>query len=228
MPIRILQVVHGLPRGGLENGVVNLLYHLPADEFEHGVVCLDARGEMADRLAPEVPLWTLGRGRHDRRTPGRLACILRDWQPHIVHCHNWNTWPDTVAAHAMAGRTGRLIWSFHGFVDSGGMPWRRRIASRRPPSSCRFHCTGPASGSAASTRLPRSADPWRGTPGSSFCRTPWSARPTPRPRAGSLRAGVGSMSGSSSKQALQSCRCAFAGAAWNRQVYRASHPHSLA
>ena len=129
MPIRILQVVHGLPRGGLENGVVNLLNHLPADEFEHGVVCLDARGEMADRLAPEVPLWTLGRERHDRRTPGRLACILRDWQPHIVHCHNWNTWPDTVAAHAMAGRTGRLIWSFHGFVDSGGMPWRRRIAS---------------------------------------------------------------------------------------------------
>jgi glycosyltransferase involved in cell wall biosynthesis len=129
MPIRILQVVHGLPRGGLENGVVNLLNHLPADEFEHGVVCLDARGEMADRLAPEVPLWTLGRERHDRRTPGRLACILRDWQPHIVHCHNWNTWPDTVAAHAMAGRTGRLIWSFHGFVDGGGMPWRRRITS---------------------------------------------------------------------------------------------------
>jgi len=130
MTLRVLQVVHGLPRGGLENGVINVLNALSAPEFEHGVVCLDARGEMADRLRPAVPVWTLDRQPHDRRTPARLARILRDWQPHIIHCHNWNTWPDTVLAHALAGRPGRVVWSFHGFVENTPMPWRRRLASR--------------------------------------------------------------------------------------------------
>jgi sugar transferase (PEP-CTERM/EpsH1 system associated) len=129
-PLRLLQIVHGLGRGGLENGVVNLLNGLPAERFEQAVCCLDQGGEMAARIARPLPLHVLHRGRHDLRLPLRLARLLRRWRPDVVHCRNWNTWPDTLLAHRLAGRPGTLVWSFHGFADGHWFPRRRRIASR--------------------------------------------------------------------------------------------------
>ncbi|MGB0721270.1 MAG: glycosyltransferase [Gammaproteobacteria bacterium] len=128
--MRVLQVVHGLHRGGLENGVINVLNGLP-ERIEQSVVCLDSLGEMADRIQRPVPLTVLGRGRHDIKAVWRLARVIRETRPDVIHCRNWNTWPDTVLAHRLAGRPGRLLWSFHGFMDGRGTaPWRRRIASR--------------------------------------------------------------------------------------------------
>jgi sugar transferase (PEP-CTERM/EpsH1 system associated) len=129
-PLRVLHVVHGLARGGLENGVVNLLNGLPAAEFQQQVACLDSRGDMADRVAPHVPIDVLDRGRHDIALPLRLARVIRGMRPHVVHCRNWNTWADAVLAHRLAGRQGALVWSFHGFADGHWFPARRRIASR--------------------------------------------------------------------------------------------------
>lgn len=128
--LRILHVVHGLPRGGLENGVVNLLNGLPRGQFEQAVCCLDRRGEMADRIQSDVPLWTLNRGRHDLRAPFRLAGIIREWRPHVVHCRNWSSWMDAVLGRLLARGDSRLVWSFHGFIDADRLPARRRWASR--------------------------------------------------------------------------------------------------
>jgi sugar transferase (PEP-CTERM/EpsH1 system associated) len=130
VPVRVLQVVHGLPRGGLENGVVNLLNGLPRAELQQRVACLDSRGEMADRVAPQVPIDVLDRRRHDLALPLRLARVMREFRPHVVHCRNWNTWADTLAAHRLARCGGTLVWSFHGFADGHWFPRRRRIASR--------------------------------------------------------------------------------------------------
>jgi sugar transferase (PEP-CTERM/EpsH1 system associated) len=130
MPIRILHVVHGLPCGGLENGVVNLLNHLPLTEFQQAVACLDQRGEMADRIVHDVSLWVLNRRRHDLALSWRLSRVIRKWRPDVVHCRNWNTWLDTVAAHRLANRQGQLVWSFHGFPGTDQVPLRRRVASR--------------------------------------------------------------------------------------------------
>jgi UDP-glucose 4-epimerase len=58
-----------LPRGGLENGVVNLLNGLPSADFEQAVCCLDQRGEMADRVVRTVPIDVLDRVRHDLGLP---------------------------------------------------------------------------------------------------------------------------------------------------------------
>ncbi len=55
---------------------------------------------------------------------------MRDFRPDLVHCRNWNTWPDTVMAHQLAGRPGVLVWSFHGFADGHWFPRRRKLASR--------------------------------------------------------------------------------------------------
>ena len=129
-PWRVLHVIHGLARGGLENGVVNLLNRLPPEQIEQSVCCLDQRGNMADRLSRPLPIQVLHRGRHDLRVPVRLARLLRTWRPDVIHCRNWNTWLDTVLAHRLTGGQGTLVWSFHGFADGDWFPRRRRIASR--------------------------------------------------------------------------------------------------
>jgi glycosyltransferase involved in cell wall biosynthesis len=128
--LRVLHVIHGLQRGGLENGVINLVNRLPREQFAQSICCLDRRGELADRIAGDVPIHVLDRGRYDLRLPLRLARLLRELQPDVVHCRNWNTWMDTAAAHRLASRHGPLVWSFHGFADGEWFPWRRRVASR--------------------------------------------------------------------------------------------------
>lgn len=128
--LKILHVVHGLPRGGLENGVVNLINRLPHPDFEQAVCCLDKRGEMVDRIERNVPIHVLNRRRHDLSVPIKLARIIADWQPDVVHCRNWNTWPDTVPAFWLAPSRRSLVWSFHGFANGYSFPRRRRLISR--------------------------------------------------------------------------------------------------
>jgi sugar transferase (PEP-CTERM/EpsH1 system associated) len=129
--LRILHVVHGLPRGGLENGVVNLVNRLSPLQFQQAVCCLDRRGEMADRLDPATPVFVMGRRRHSLALPFRLARLIRGWRADIVHCRNWSAWPDTAVACLLRGRHSALTWSFHGFPDrDDAFPLRRCVASR--------------------------------------------------------------------------------------------------
>jgi glycosyltransferase involved in cell wall biosynthesis len=89
---------------------------------------------MADALSPAVEVMEIDRSNKGARTILDLAGLFRRWAPDIIHCRNWNAWPDTVAAHRITLTTGRarpsLAWSFHGFPDTAAMPWRRRIASQ--------------------------------------------------------------------------------------------------
>ncbi len=132
--MRVLHVVHGLPRGGLERGVVNLTNHLPTEEFVQAVCCLDQRGELADQASTNTDIFELHRGRHDVKLPFRLAQLICQWRPEIVHCRNWNAWLDTVLAVWLARLGGaprlRLVWSFHGFAEGQELPPRRRLISR--------------------------------------------------------------------------------------------------
>jgi sugar transferase (PEP-CTERM/EpsH1 system associated) len=128
--MKILHVVHSLTRGGLENGLVNLVNLLPTDEFEHAICCLDASGEMADRITRSIEIFELHRKPHDAKLPFRLAKVIRHWRPDIIHCRNWNSWFDTVIAHFMARTPATLVWSFHGFAAGDYFPFRRKIISR--------------------------------------------------------------------------------------------------
>lgn len=128
--IRVLHVVHALNYGGLENGVVNLLNGLPQDLICQAVCCLEEKGELAQRVDGAIPTFELHRGRHDVGVWKRLEQVIREWRPHIIHCRNWTVWLDAYMGHLLAGRTTKLVWSFHGFADQGGIPLRRRIASR--------------------------------------------------------------------------------------------------
>jgi len=86
----VAHVVYRFDTGGLENGVVNLINHLPGDAFRHVVVSLTEVTDFARRIRrDDVRCLAL----HKR--PGqtwwlypRLLRLLRELRPAIVHTRN--------------------------------------------------------------------------------------------------------------------------------------------
>ncbi|MBZ8138311.1 sugar transferase [Rubrivivax gelatinosus] len=87
----VLHLVYRFDTGGLENGVVNLINHMPADAYRHAVVA----------LTEVVPGFAARIGRDDvefvslHKPPGhgaklypRLARLFADWRPAVVHTRN--------------------------------------------------------------------------------------------------------------------------------------------
>lgn len=89
-PPLIAHVLHRFDTGGLENGVVNLINHLPAGAFRHVVIALTEVTDFRHRLqVPDVECIAL------HKPPGQGARIypqvwhlLRRLQPAIVHSRN--------------------------------------------------------------------------------------------------------------------------------------------
>jgi len=87
----VLHLVYRFDTGGLENGVVNLINHLPADRFRHAVVALtEVAPGFAQRIRrPDVAFLSL------RKPPGhgfplypRLVQLFRQLRPAILHTRN--------------------------------------------------------------------------------------------------------------------------------------------
>lgn len=86
----IVHVVYRFDTGGLENGVVNLINHLPADRFRHAVVALTEVTGFAARLKrTDVNLVSLHKppGHALRVYPG-LWRLFRRLAPAVVHTRN--------------------------------------------------------------------------------------------------------------------------------------------
>jgi glycosyltransferase involved in cell wall biosynthesis len=128
---RILHVVRRLDFGGLEVGVVNLVCGLERLGFAQLVCCLEDRGALANRLPESVPVWTCAEGRRPQRLPWRAARCIRDWRPEVVHARNGGAWIDATTAWLLAGRRGRLVFSFHGWDRLDRMPRQRAFLYRR-------------------------------------------------------------------------------------------------
>jgi glycosyltransferase involved in cell wall biosynthesis len=134
MPIRILHVVDHLGKGGLENGLVNLIEHLDPARFEHVVYAIRKLGPNADRLA-KSRVQVLCQGKQDsdsRFQVGNLARAIRQVQPDIVHSRNW-----AAVEAVLAGRWVRfckVVHSEHGLEAGVNAPepkrriWFRRLA----------------------------------------------------------------------------------------------------
>jgi len=86
----IAHVVHRFDTGGLENGVVNLINHLPADRYRHAVVALTEVTDFSRRIErPDVTFAAL----HKPLGQGfwmfaRMRSVLRRLRPAIVHTRN--------------------------------------------------------------------------------------------------------------------------------------------
>ena len=76
--------------GGLENGLVNLINHMPRGRYRHSIVCLTDYDSFAERLrGTDVELISLGkRPGQDLGLYVRLWRVLRALRPDIVHTRN--------------------------------------------------------------------------------------------------------------------------------------------
>lgn len=86
----VMHVIHHLVIGGMENGLVNLINHLPEQEFRHVVVCVEDFSNFRSRITrTDVDVIALHRSRTGamalRRSLYRLCVQLR---PAILHSRN--------------------------------------------------------------------------------------------------------------------------------------------
>ena len=130
-----MHVIHHLVIGGMENGLVNLINHLPEHEFRHAVVCIDDHSSFAQRIQRRdvdvidlrrhtVGVWPVRR---------ELLRLFRERRPRIVHTRG----PSGLDAlpPATIARVPRRIHGEHGWdstnVDGRGWKplWLRRLHS---------------------------------------------------------------------------------------------------
>ncbi len=115
----IAHVVHRLAVGGLENGLANLINHMPAGRYRHAVVCLAGYTEFRQRIRrADVEVIALDkREGHDVGLYLRLWRVLRRLRPAIVHTRNLGTL-EAQALAVLAGVPGR-VHGEHGWNGPG-------------------------------------------------------------------------------------------------------------
>lgn len=131
-PIHVVHVVHALKAGGLENGLINLINHMPHDQVRHSIVCMTDFDAFAERIQrSDVQIHCLN------KQPGKdPSWYLRVWRlfrrirPDIVHTRNLATIEAQWMAF-LAGVPGR-VHGEHGWdmYDLGGSNERYRLLRR--------------------------------------------------------------------------------------------------
>jgi sugar transferase (PEP-CTERM/EpsH1 system associated) len=133
LPPLIVHLVYRFDTGGLENGVVNLINHLPRHAYRHAVVALtEVVPEFARRIEREdVEFVSLHKPPgHAIRLYPRLISLFREMRPAIVHTRNLAALECQVPA-ALAGVPLRIHGEHGRDVDDldGTRPryqWMRR------------------------------------------------------------------------------------------------------
>jgi len=118
----IAHIVHHFRVGGMENGMVNLINHMPKERFRHVVICLDDYTDFRERIQRnDVDFYALakpaGRG---VSWYFRLWRVLRALSPDIVHTRNLSAIEGQFVAAAAGirarihGEHGRDVFDLHG------------------------------------------------------------------------------------------------------------------
>ena len=99
-PPLVMHLLHRFDTGGLENGVVNLINHMPPTAYRHMVVALTEVTDFRQRLQrPDVDCVALGKGPgHGAKLYPALWRLLRQRRPAIVHSRNLAALEMQVAA----------------------------------------------------------------------------------------------------------------------------------
>lgn len=86
----VAHVVYRFDTGGLENGLVNLINHMPADRYRHVVIALTQVTEFRHRVRrPDVEFIALDKPPgHAIKLYPRLAALFRQLKPDVVHTRN--------------------------------------------------------------------------------------------------------------------------------------------
>jgi sugar transferase (PEP-CTERM/EpsH1 system associated) len=129
----VVHVMHRFDVGGLENGVVNLINHMPADRYRHAIIALTEVTDFRKRIRrDDVQFISLN------KPPGhlfalypRLFGLFREMRPAIVHSRNLAALEVTVPAWAagvrvrIQGEHGRDVGDLDG--TNRKYQWVRRI-----------------------------------------------------------------------------------------------------
>lgn len=129
LPPLVLHVMYRFDTGGLENGVVNLINHMPADRYRHAILALTEVTEFRQRIQrPDVQFFSL------RKPPGqgfwlypRLYRLFRQLKPAVVHSRNLAALE--VQLPAWAARVPVRIHGEHG-RDVGDLDGRNKAYQR--------------------------------------------------------------------------------------------------
>jgi sugar transferase (PEP-CTERM/EpsH1 system associated) len=121
-PPLIVHVIHHLGVGGMENGLVNLINHLPPERYRHAIVCLKGYSDFHKRITrQQVEIIALNkREGNDLGMYLRLFRTLKRLKPDIVHTRNLGTMEGQVIAAAarvrarVHGEHGRDVFDLHG------------------------------------------------------------------------------------------------------------------
>ena len=128
----IAHVIFRLDWGGLENGLVNLLNHLPGDRFRHTVICLTDYTDFRRRVRrPDVSFHSLNKPPgNSLATHMQMIRLLKRLKPTIVHTRNLAALEHQVDAMIAGSRI--RIHSEHGrnADDVDGSNWKH-LAVRR-------------------------------------------------------------------------------------------------
>lgn len=104
----IAHVIYRLGTGGMENGLVNLINHMPQDRYRHAIICLTGFDEFRRRLRDDVEVIALGkRDGNDFAMYRKLYRVLRQLSPDILHTRNLATLETHIVA-ALAGVKARV------------------------------------------------------------------------------------------------------------------------
>ncbi|UCV24741.1 TIGR03088 family PEP-CTERM/XrtA system glycosyltransferase [Ferribacterium limneticum] len=131
----VAHVLHRFDTGGLENGVVNLINHMPVNAYRHAVIALTDITDFKNRIQrPDVQFFALN------KQPGHVLWIypqlyrlFRQLKPAIVHTRNLAALEAAVPAWAarvparIHGEHGRDVGDFDG--TNKKCQWIRRIYS---------------------------------------------------------------------------------------------------
>lgn len=103
-PPLVAHVIYHLGVGGLENGLVNLINHMPAQRYRHAIICMKGSSDFAQRITrKDVEIVALNK--KDGKDPGayfRMYQALRRLNPDLVHTRNLGTM-EMQAVAALAG-----------------------------------------------------------------------------------------------------------------------------
>ncbi len=105
----VAHVVHRFDTGGLENGLVNLINHMPAEAYRHAVIALTDITDFRKRIKrPDVRFIAMNKPPgHLLRLYPQLYRLFRQLGPAIVHTRNLAALEATVPAWA-AGISARI------------------------------------------------------------------------------------------------------------------------
>ncbi len=130
-PVKILHILDSLGMGGMERVVIDVANGLDRNRFSQSVCCISKVGEAAKFLHADVRVIEIGKGEAaDRLMPFKIARVIRDEKPDIVHTQN-RSGIDTMIA-GLPAKTWRLVHSEHGrnWPNIKSEPIKSRIARR--------------------------------------------------------------------------------------------------